>query len=104
MYWPLPLSVQDVPWVTTANANVVPAVETDPATASAVALSGGSMSSLYAGPWANMILGVHLDLSSRPLVERYADLGQIGLFSVMRFSIRTGNPQAFNRTIGMLTS
>ena len=104
MYWPRPDDVADVPWVTTANAAIVPSVETDPATASAVAQSGGTMSSLYAGPWSYMLLGVHLDLSTRPLTERYADLGQIGLFSVMRFSIRTGNPQTFVRTIGMLTS
>ena len=50
-----------------------------------------------------MVLGVHLELTTRTLVERYADSSQVGLFSFMRASIRTANPQAFCRTIGMLT-
>lgn len=104
MFWPRPSDVTDIPWVTTTNANIVPAVETDPATASAVAQTAGTMSSLWAGPWSFGILGVHLDLQTRPLVERYADIGQVGLFSFMRFSIRWANPQTFVRTIGMLTT
>lgn len=87
--------------MTTANANVVPATETAPATASSVALTGGSYSSIYAGFWPFVMLGVHLDLQTRPLVARYADLGQVGLFSFMRFSIRTAHPETFTRTIGV---
>lgn len=103
-FWPLPRDVEDIPWVATSNANVVPATETDPATASAVLQTTGTMSSLYAGPWSYMMVGVHLDLMTRPLVERYADLGQVGLFSLYRGSVRTANPQAFCRTIGILTT
>jgi HK97 family phage major capsid protein len=103
-FWPLPRDVEDIPWVATSNANVVPATETDPATASAVLQTTGTMSSLYAGPWSYMMVGVHLELITRPLVERYADLGQIGLFSLYRGSVRTANPQAFVRTIDILTT
>lgn len=101
MWWPRTADTADIPFVTTANANVVPATETDPATASTVALTGGSYSSVYAGFWPFVMLGVHLDLQTRPLVERYADLGQVGLFSFMRFSIRTAHPETFTRTIGV---
>lgn len=103
MFWPRPADVADVPWVTTTNTNVVPSTETDPATASTVAQTTGTMSSIYAGPWPYMMLGVHLALNSRVLTERYVDTGQVGLFNFMRFSIRTANPQTFSRTIGLLT-
>jgi HK97 family phage major capsid protein len=104
MFWPMPADVQDVPWVTTSNANVVPATETDPATASAVLQTTGTMSSLYAGPWYFGMLGVHLDLSTQPLTDRYADFAQVGLLSMLRASIRWANPQTFVRTIGILTT
>ena len=88
-------------WYTSANANILPATETDGTTP---ALTGGTGSSFYMGPWAFQMLGVHLQLSSRPLAERYVDYGQLGLFSMMRFSIRTGHPEAFYRTTSIATS
>jgi HK97 family phage major capsid protein len=104
MFWPIPADVADIPWVTTSNANVVPATETDPATASSVAQTGGTMSSIYAGPWHFGVMGVHLALETRPLVERYVDTGSVGMFSIMRASIRWAHPNTFVRTIGMLTT
>jgi hypothetical protein len=104
MYWPRTEDTRDIPWVATSNTNILPATETDPATASAVLQTTGTMSSLYAGPWSYMMLGVHLDLTTRVLTERYADLGQFSLMSVFRGSVRTANPQAFCRTIGILTT
>jgi HK97 family phage major capsid protein len=103
-YWDMPQDVADIPWVTTSNSNVVPTTETDPSTASSVALTGGSYSSIYAGYWPFVGLGVHLDLQSRPLTERYADLGLIGLFNFARYSIRTAHPETFSRTIGLITT
>jgi predicted phage gp36 major capsid-like protein len=68
-------------------------------------MTGGTMSSIYAGPWDQFAyLGVHLALESRVLTERYADVGQVGLFTWLRGSIRYGNPQSFSRTIGILTT
>lgn len=103
-FWTMPADVANVPIVDTQNANVVGTVETDPSTASSVANTGGSYASIYAGNWSYGMLGVHMDLSSRPLVERYADLGQIGLFSAARYSIRWAHPETFYRTIGIVTT
>jgi HK97 family phage major capsid protein len=102
-YWDNPPLVTNVPWVTSEN-SALPYAETDPATASSVAQSGGSYSSLYCGPWSRfMYVGVHLDLTTQWLKERYIDTGEVGLFSYLRYSIRFAHPETFTRTIGVIT-
>jgi HK97 family phage major capsid protein len=93
----------NIPWVTSEN-SALPYVETDPATASSVAQSGGSYSSVYCGPWSRfMYVGIHLDLQTQWLRERYIDSGEVGLFSFCRYSIRFAHPETFTRTIGVIT-
>jgi len=64
------------------------------------------MSSIYFGPWAAgyMAMGLRLGLETEVLRERFADVGAVGLFSFMRFSIRTAQPQTFSRTPGILNN
>ena len=106
LFWPVPRDVEDIPWVVTQNPNVLPMVEDDPASADAVALTGGYSSSIYAGPWNFVHMGLHpAGLVTMVLNERYmADNGQFGLFGFQRFSLRTANAQCFFRTIGVLTA
>jgi hypothetical protein len=101
MYFPRSSDVADIPWVSSPNSTIMPATETDPATATSVALTGGSYSSLYAGPWSFVKVGVHLDTQLIPMRERLLDNGQQGAFFFQRFSVRTANPQCFYRTIGL---
>lgn len=90
-------------WVTSEN-SALPYAETDPATATSVAQSGGSYSSLYAGPWNEFaIVGMHLDLQTTVLKERYVDSGEVGIFSFCRYSVRFAHPETFSRTIGIVT-
>jgi hypothetical protein len=56
------------------------------------------------GPWSYGMLGIHLDVTSQTLNERYADYAQIGLMHIARWSIRWGNPQAFVRSGGVVTT
>jgi HK97 family phage major capsid protein len=102
-YWDNPPIAANIPWITSEN-SALPYVETDPATATSVAQSGGSYSSLYCGPWGRFcVVGVHLDLQTQWLKERYIDSGEVGLFSFMRYSIRFAHPETFSRTIGFVT-
>ena len=102
-YWDNPPITANIPWVTSEN-SALPYVETDPATATSVAQSGGSYSSLYCGPWGRFAyVGMHLDLQTRWLTERYIDSGEVGLFSFCRYSIRFAHPETFSRTIGFIT-
>jgi HK97 family phage major capsid protein len=78
--------------------------ETVPATAVNPATTGGSYSSYFMGPWHRIMLGVHLDLNTSVLRERYIDMAQIGLWGWFRGSIRTGHPESFYRTIGIETT
>jgi HK97 family phage major capsid protein len=104
MYWPRPADVMNIPWAYSAN-SALPTTETDPATASSVAQTGGSYSSFYMGDWSRFCyVGIHLDLQTQILRERYADSGEIGLLAYARYSIRFAHPEAFVRTIGVTTS
>lgn len=53
---------------------------------------GTNLSSVYAGDFSRCVIGMRPDLDIRVLNERYADLGQIGLWSYTRFSIRFAHP------------
>jgi HK97 family phage major capsid protein len=101
-YWDMPSITAGMDWVTSEN-SALPYVETDPATAGSVAQSGGTFTSLYAGPWDQFaMVGVHLDLQTRVLNERYIDSGELALFSWCRYSIRFAHPETFSRTIGII--
>jgi hypothetical protein len=104
LFWQLPNDVNDIPWVYSAN-SALPTTETDPSTASSVAQTGGSYSSFYMGDWSRFCyFGSHLDLQTTVLKERYADSGEIGIFSFARYSIRFAHPETFVRTIGLITT
>jgi hypothetical protein len=107
-YWEFPPDVVqdglDERWYESANP-IFPTTETAPATGStAPAQTGGTASSLYAGPFGYVMLGMHVDLTTRVLSERYIDLGYIELFSFTRYSIRCGRPDLFYRTTSIATS
>ena len=101
-YWDDPSIVSGMDWVTSEN-SALPYVETDPATASGVAQSGGSYGSLYCSPWDQFcMIGWRLELRTRVLVERYIDSGELALFSYCRFSVRYTHPETFSRTVGII--
>jgi HK97 family phage major capsid protein len=101
-YWVDPTIVADMDWVTSEN-SALPYIETDPATATTVAQSGGAYTSLYCGPWNQFaVVGIRMDLTTRVLSERYIDSGELALFSFMRASIRFAHPETFTRTIGVI--
>jgi HK97 family phage major capsid protein len=101
-YWDMPPITNGMNYVTSEN-SALPYAETDPATASSVAQSGGSYGSVYVGPWDKyLITGMHMDIQTRLLTERYIDSGQIGLFTFVRLSIRFAHPETFFRTIGVI--
>jgi HK97 family phage major capsid protein len=104
-YFDDPPLVANTPWLTSEN-SALPYVETDPATASTVAQSGGTFSSLWCGPWArSTYFGIRMDLgaSLMRLDQRLIDSGQVGYFAMFRGSIRQAYPSTFTRTIGVIT-
>jgi HK97 family phage major capsid protein len=100
-YWEMPADVANIPFVSTANTNILPAVETDGTTP---ALTGGSSSSIYIGPWNFVTMGVRLDSMSMVLDQRFAEFGVIGYATFARFSIRTQHPETFYRCSSLATS
>jgi HK97 family phage major capsid protein len=100
-FWDMPRDVADLPWLRSANPAVFPTTETSTASP---ALTGGSYSSFYMGPFYRMLFGIHMDLSATVLRERYVDYAQFGLFHFARWSIRTGHPEAFVRTTSIITT
>jgi len=101
-YFDDPPLIASMGWTTSEN-SALSYAETDPATASGVAQTGGSYGSVYCGPWSTFaILGVHLDLQTVVLKERYIDSGEYALFSWCRYSIRFAHPETFSRTIGVI--
>jgi HK97 family phage major capsid protein len=92
-FWEVPPDVSDLPVLDTT---AIVSNETHG--------TGTNLSSLYAGPWSRMIMGVRTDLDVQVLRERYADQAQIGFVSYMRFSIRTTHPEAFVKQGGYVTT
>jgi HK97 family phage major capsid protein len=106
-FWDAPSDVADLVenrWFTSANPAILPTTETDGTDGAGGALTGGALSSIYTGPWSFGMFGVHLDMITSTLRERFLDLGQVGLFCFMRFSIRWGHPETFCRTGGIITT
>jgi HK97 family phage major capsid protein len=100
-YWEPGQDIKDL-WPALYS-TTIPVVETDPASGNP-ALTGGTMTSLYCGDWSRIVIGMHLDMTTAVLKERYMDSKQYGLFSAMRFSIRATHPETFVRSIGALTT
>ena len=92
-FWQMPQDVADLPMLYTTT---LPNTETQGTSSAA--------SSLFVGDFSRMVIGMRVDLDVRVLNERYADSGQIGIWSYMRFSIRTTHPETFVRVKGILTT
>ena len=54
-----------------------------------------NMSDVFVGDWAQLIIGQRLDLSVQTLVERYAELGQVGIIAHWRGDVALARPRAF---------
>jgi hypothetical protein len=101
-YFDIPNLVAKVPWVMSEN-SALSYTETDSTTP---AQTGGSYSSIYAGPFSRFgYLGIRMDLASSAmkLDQRLIDQGLIGFFSMFRGSLRFAHPETFSRTVGVIT-
>jgi HK97 family phage major capsid protein len=97
-YWTPPASVAALwpPRTSTAMPNTE--------TAAAAAETGGALSSAFVGDFSNVVLGMRVELQVDVLKERYADQGQIGLVSYLRFCPRVVHPETFVRVTDIATS
>jgi HK97 family phage major capsid protein len=57
--------------------------------------TGTLMSDLFVGDFQQLIIGQRLDLTVQTLVERYAELGQVGIIAHWRGDIQLARPRAF---------
>jgi len=55
-----------------------------------------NMSDVFAGDWTLLLIGQRLDFTVQTLVERYAELGQIGIIAHWRGDIGLTRPRAFS--------
>ena len=101
MFWPVPTNAQ-AQWDNRVVSTTVSVTETDPASGTVPAQTGGTMTSIYLADWRRFLLGVRLDLTMQVLRERYVDQGQIGLFGFGRYSTRLSHPEAAARSYGAL--
>jgi HK97 family phage major capsid protein len=54
-----------------------------------------NMSDVFAGDFSQLIIGQRLDLTVQTLVERYAELGQVGIIAHWRGDVGLARPRAF---------
>ena len=54
------------------------------------------MSDVFAGDWRQLIIGQRLGFTVQTLVERYAELGQIGIVAHWRGDVALTRPRAFS--------
>jgi HK97 family phage major capsid protein len=99
-YWEPPSDVADLWNNHTCYSTTIPVTETDPASGTNPAQTGGSYTSLYCGDFSRVVIGMRLDMMTSVLKERYIDQKQYGLFSAVRFSVRWTHPEAFVRSYG----
>lgn len=102
-FWDIPADVQEQ-WDNRVTSTVIPTTETDPASGTVPAQTGGTFTSVYLGDWSRYLLGVRLDLQMQILRERYIDSGQIGIFGFGRYSTRASHPETFVRSTGVSAS
>jgi HK97 family phage major capsid protein len=50
---------------------------------------------LFVGDWSQLIIGQRLDLTVQTLVERYAEVGQVGIIAHWRGDVALARPRAF---------
>jgi hypothetical protein len=98
-WWSMPNDVADIPIY---YSTVIPVTETDPASGTLPAQIGGTFSSFFMGDWRRIVIGMHLDMTTQILTERYADQLQVGLLTAIRVSIRATHPETFVLTAGSL--
>jgi HK97 family phage major capsid protein len=55
-----------------------------------------NMSDVFVGDWTQLIIGQRLDFTVQTLVERYAELGQIGIIAHWRGDVALTRPRAFS--------
>jgi HK97 family phage major capsid protein len=53
------------------------------------------MSDVFVGDWTQLIIGQRLDVTVQTLVERYAELGQVGIVVHWRGDVAPARPRAF---------
>jgi HK97 family phage major capsid protein len=82
----VPPSVQAVPQFMTAQ---IPASFTQ-------GTSTTNMSDVFVGDWTQLIIGQRLDFTVQTLVERYAELGQVGIIAHWRGDVGLTRPRAFS--------
>jgi HK97 family phage major capsid protein len=54
-----------------------------------------NMSDVFVGDWTQLIIGQRLDVTVQTLVERYAELGQVGIVVHWRGDVAPARPRAF---------
>lgn len=84
-------SVVSAPFVTTSAVSIT---ET-------VGASGAVCSSIYAGQWDMLRLGLRGQLELQVLRERFSDTGQIGLIATVRFDVQLARTDAIERLDGI---
>jgi HK97 family phage major capsid protein len=67
-----------------------------------VGTSGTTTSDIFVGDWSQLLFGVRTELQITPLVERYADFGQIGFVCWWRGDFAVARTSAFSVTTGIL--
>jgi HK97 family phage major capsid protein len=55
-----------------------------------------NMSDVFVGDWTQLIIGQRLDVTVQTLVERYAELGQVGIVVHWRGDVAPARPRAFS--------
>lgn len=103
-YFDMPVDVQALWDNHTVYSTTIPIVETDPASGSVPAETGGTMTSLYCADWSRVYIGMHLDMQTIVLKERYADQLEFGLLTYMRFCVVLTHPEGMVRSYGALTT
>jgi HK97 family phage major capsid protein len=55
----------------------------------------GRATDLFVGSWSQLLIGQRLDFTVQTLVERYAELGQVGILCHWRGDVQLARPRAF---------
>jgi HK97 family phage major capsid protein len=70
-------------------------------TTTALRAGSPSVGNIVWGNWPWLMIGMRTAIDVRPLVERYADSGQIGFWVWMRADVQCLHPEAFGRLINI---
>lgn len=64
--------------------------------------TGTTTSDMFVADWSQLLVGIRTSLTIQPLIERYADFGQVGFVAWFRGDVAVARPAAFNVTTGIL--